>query len=144
MLTRALDAGVPAGWVAGDEVYGADPDLRAALEARRVGYVLALAGNRRLPTAAGPLRADALAATLPRRARQRLSAGPGREGPAVLRLGLAGAARPGSSRRRRGGLRVLVAAHPPLPAHRGAGLLPLLSPHPGAAEPADRGRRTAV
>src|SRR3954452_11750569 len=39
MLARALDAGVPAAWVAGDEVYGADPDLRAALEARGVGYV---------------------------------------------------------------------------------------------------------
>src|SRR3954451_4001286 len=80
MLTRALDAGVPAGWVTGDEVYGADPDLRAALEARPIGYVLAIAGNRRLPTAAGPLRADALAAALPRRAWQRLSAGPGAKG----------------------------------------------------------------
>ena len=80
MLTRAVEDGVPAAWVAGDEVYGADPDLRAALEARRVGYVLAIAGNRRLPTAAGPLRADALAAALPRRAWQRLSAGPGAKG----------------------------------------------------------------
>lgn len=26
MLTRALDAGVPAGWVTADEVYGADPN----------------------------------------------------------------------------------------------------------------------
>src|SRR4051794_4517920 len=64
MLDRALDAGVPARWVAGDEVYGADPGLRAALETRRVGYVLAIAGNRRLPTAAGSIRADALAAAL--------------------------------------------------------------------------------
>jgi SRSO17 transposase len=80
MLVRALEAGVPAAWVAGDEVYGADPDLRAELEARRVGYVLAIAGNRRLPTAAGPIRADVLAAALPRRAWQRLSAGPGAKG----------------------------------------------------------------
>jgi SRSO17 transposase len=80
MLARVLDAGVPAGWVTGDEVYGADPDLRAELEARRIGYVLAIAGNRRLPTAAGPIRADALAAALPRRAWQRLSAGPGAKG----------------------------------------------------------------
>lgn len=43
MLARALDAGVPAGWVAGDEVYGNDPALRAGLEARGVGYVLAVA-----------------------------------------------------------------------------------------------------
>src|SRR4051812_9775198 len=80
MLTGALDAGVPAGWVAGDEVYGADPDLRAQLEARRVGYVLAVAGNRRLPTAAGPIRADVLAAALPAWAWQRLSAGAGAKG----------------------------------------------------------------
>jgi SRSO17 transposase len=80
MLARALDAGVPAAWVAGDEVYGADPGLRAELEARGIGYVLAIAGNRRLPTAAGPIRADALAAALPRRAWQRLSAGPGAKG----------------------------------------------------------------
>src|SRR4051794_9933902 len=80
MLTRVLDAGVPARWVTGDEVYGADPDLRTQLEARRIGYVLAIAGNRRLPTAAGPIRADALAAALPRRAWQRLSAGPGAKG----------------------------------------------------------------
>jgi SRSO17 transposase len=37
MIRRALDAGVPAGWVAGDEVYGADPALRAELEARAIG-----------------------------------------------------------------------------------------------------------
>jgi SRSO17 transposase len=37
MLTRALDAGVPAAWVTGDEVDGADPRLRACLEARGVG-----------------------------------------------------------------------------------------------------------
>jgi hypothetical protein len=42
--------------------------------------VLAIAGNRRLPTAAGPIRADVLAAALPRRAWQRLSAGPGAKG----------------------------------------------------------------
>jgi SRSO17 transposase len=78
MLTRALDAGVPAAWVTGDEVYGADPGLREQLEARGVGYVLAIAGNRRLPTAAGPIRADALA--LPRWAWQQLSAGPGAKG----------------------------------------------------------------
>src|SRR3954465_6173572 len=39
---------------------------------------------------------------------------------------------------------MLVAAHPSLPAHRGAGLLPLPQPRPGAADPAGRGRRTAV
>jgi SRSO17 transposase len=80
MLTRALDAGVPARWVAGDEVYGADPNLRTELEWRRVGYVLAIGCDRRVPTAAGPVRADELTAALPRRAWQRLSAGAGAKG----------------------------------------------------------------
>ena len=80
MLTRALDAGVAARWVAGDEVYGADPTLRAELENRGFGYVLAVGCDRRVPTQAGPLRADELAAGLPKRAWQRVSAGPGAKG----------------------------------------------------------------
>jgi SRSO17 transposase len=65
MLARALDAGVPARWVTADEVYGADPGLRADLEARQIRYVLAIGCDRRVPTTAGPLRADALAANGP-------------------------------------------------------------------------------
>ena len=80
MLTRALNAEVPARWVAGDEVYGADPVLRAELETRRVGYVLGIGCDRRVATAAGPMRADQLAAGLPKRAWQRLSAGTGAKG----------------------------------------------------------------
>ncbi len=80
MVVRALNAGVPARWIAGDEVYGADPALRAELETRRVGYVLAIGCDRRVPTAAGLIRADLLIAGLPRRAWQQLSAGPGAKG----------------------------------------------------------------
>src|SRR5436305_162813 len=80
MLARALDAGVPARWVAADEVYGADPELRADLQTREVGYVLAIGCDRRVPTAAGPIRPDTLATSLPRGAWQRLSAGPGAKG----------------------------------------------------------------
>ena len=80
MMGRALDAGVPARWVAADEVHGADPGLRADLEARQVGYVLAIGCDRRVPTAAGPMRPDILAANLPKGAWQRLSAGPGAKG----------------------------------------------------------------
>jgi len=80
MIIRALNAGVPARWVAGDEVYGADPGLRAELELRWVGYVLGIGCDRRIPTAAGPLRADEIAAGLPRTAWQRLSAGAGAKG----------------------------------------------------------------
>jgi SRSO17 transposase len=80
MITRALDAGTPAGWVAGDEVYGADPRLRAGIEQRGLSYVLAVAKSHPVATAAGALRADALAANLPPRAWQRLSAGAGAKG----------------------------------------------------------------
>lgn len=80
MITRALDAGVPAGWVTGDEVYGADPGLRADLERRRLGYVLAVAVTHRVVTAAGTCQAGTLARRLPRRAWQRYSAGEGAKG----------------------------------------------------------------
>jgi SRSO17 transposase len=81
MITRALDAGIGARWVAGDEVYGGDPTLRQSLEDRGIGYVLAVACSHPVHTQAGKLRADALTARLPRRAWQRLSAGDGSKGP---------------------------------------------------------------
>jgi SRSO17 transposase len=81
MITRALDAGAPAGWVAGDEVYGQDPQLRAELARRGLGYVLAIRKSDQVLTPAGPLPAAELAKRLPARAWQRLSAGPGAKGP---------------------------------------------------------------
>jgi SRSO17 transposase len=54
MLTRALEAGVPAAWVTGDEVYGADPALRAELEARGIGYVLTWPATTRWSPVATP------------------------------------------------------------------------------------------
>ena len=80
MIGRTLDAGISARWVTGDEVYGADPQLRAELERRRVGYVLAVARDYLVPTAAGPIRADMLTLQLPRRAWQPISAGAGAKG----------------------------------------------------------------
>ena len=80
MITTAVDGGVPAGWVGGDEVYGADPELRAAIAARGLGYVLGIGSNRTVTTAAGRQRVDALAHALPRRAWQRRSAGTGAKG----------------------------------------------------------------
>ena len=80
MIARALDAGTPAGWVAGDEVYGADPGLRADLERRQVGYVLAVARTCQVTTGAGPSPAGKIAARLPRSAWQRCSAGEGAKG----------------------------------------------------------------
>jgi SRSO17 transposase len=80
MLTRALDAGVPASWVAGDEVYGADPKLRACLESRGIGYVLAVACDHPVVAAGDTWRADGLAARVPARAWQCISAGQGAKG----------------------------------------------------------------
>ncbi len=78
MITRAIQAGAPAAWVAGDEVYGADPILRRTVREHGLGYVLQIAANRRVHTGAGPMRVDALPALLPTRAWQRYSCGPGR------------------------------------------------------------------
>jgi SRSO17 transposase len=81
MIGRALDAGTPAAWAAGDEVYGADPQLRAGLARRGLGYVLAVAKSHPVTTGIGPRPAIELARRLPARAWQRLSAGPGAKGP---------------------------------------------------------------
>jgi SRSO17 transposase len=80
MLTRTLDAGVPAAWVAGDEVYGGDPRLRAELERRGVGYVLAVACDHRVVAAGDTHRVDALLRRVPARAWQLVSAGRGAKG----------------------------------------------------------------
>ncbi len=82
MIAAALDTGVPAPWVIGDEAYGQDPRLRAALEARGTGYVLAVACSTRVRINSGrtPIRADTLAARLPATAWQRHSAGNGAKG----------------------------------------------------------------
>lgn len=79
MIAAALDAGVPASWVAGDEVYGADTALRSACRRRGVGYVLNVACNHHVVTAG--CRVDALIVDTPAFAWQRLSAGAGSKGP---------------------------------------------------------------
>jgi SRSO17 transposase len=81
LIDRAVAASVPAAWVAGDEVYGADPHLRAVIGGHGLGYVMAIAANRRVPTHAGPIRVDALPALIPAHAWQKHSAGAGAHGP---------------------------------------------------------------
>ncbi|WP_307517037.1 IS701 family transposase [Streptomyces sp. W4I9-2] len=80
MVGRFLDAGHPVGWVAGDEVYGGNSRLRAVLEERGVSYVLAVACAAEVTTGAGRFRADTLAAKVPKRAWQKLSAGASAKG----------------------------------------------------------------
>jgi hypothetical protein len=68
--------------VAGDEVYGCNPKLRAALEERGTGYVLAVACNHEVTTQAGKFRADTLAKKLPKRPGNSCPPGPVRRGSA--------------------------------------------------------------
>jgi SRSO17 transposase len=56
-----LDAGVPAAWVTGDEVYGTDPGLRTDAESRRIGFVLVFARTNHVTTSAGPCPAGQIA-----------------------------------------------------------------------------------
>lgn len=85
MIARALDAGVPAGWVTGDEVYGQHSGLRRMLEGRGMPYVLAVPVNQRVIAwqdgRVRELRADAAAAALPAQAFKKISAGAGAKGP---------------------------------------------------------------
>lgn len=85
MLARALEAGVPAAWVTGDEVYGGDRRLRVWLEEQDVPHVLAVKRTepRWATTARGPaqIAAEELVAALPIAAWHRLSAGDGAKGP---------------------------------------------------------------
>lgn len=86
MIERALDAGVTAAWVTGDEVYGSDGKLRRALEARGQAYVLAVRSNECTSTwppygPPGQVRMAAVAATVPAEGWRRLSCGEGAQGP---------------------------------------------------------------
>jgi SRSO17 transposase len=84
MLERVLDAGVPCGWVTGDEVYGGDGRLRRWLEEREVPHVLAVKRSEALWSARmRQERAFKLAAQLPAGAWRQLSAGDGAKGPRV-------------------------------------------------------------
>ncbi|MDF5754615.1 IS701 family transposase [Spongiactinospora sp. TRM90649] len=80
MILAAIEAGVPASWVSGDEVYGQDPRLRATLEQHRMGYVLAIAGNRRVDLEGVQVSAAEAATRVADRHWQRYSTGPGAKG----------------------------------------------------------------
>jgi SRSO17 transposase len=89
MLGRTIDGGLPARWVTADEAYGKDAKLRAWLQRRRIGYVLAVACNQKVPTEGGAARADALAARAPLSAWKRRSCGEGVKGPRLYDWALA-------------------------------------------------------
>jgi len=85
MLERALSAGVPFGWFAGDEVYGQNPGLRKWLEKNQVGYVMAVPCSKLVTVPAGRMRAGELGRLVPAGAWQRLSCGDGSKGPRASR-----------------------------------------------------------
>jgi SRSO17 transposase len=84
MIERALDAGVPCAWVLGDEVYGSDHKLRAALERREQAYVLTVRRNEQVwavrDKKTGWYTAAELAQACPASAWQCHSAGAGTKG----------------------------------------------------------------
>src|SRR3954452_21175151 len=84
MIGRALDAGLRCAWVLGDEIYGSDRRLRMDLERRGQPFVLAIRRNEKLwavlDKRLGQHAASRLAASLPVRDWQRLSAGAGSKG----------------------------------------------------------------
>jgi SRSO17 transposase len=122
MLCAAIDAGVPAQWATADEFYGNHRGLRRDLQARRTGYVLAVAKNHRVTRHGGiTATVEHVTATLPARRWQRLSAGKGAKGERVYDW----ARLPILPSRRRERRIPLAAGTPPHPRRR-TGLLPLL------------------
>ena len=87
MLERAVESGVLFGWVAGDEVYGSDRNLRLWLEREGLSHVLAIKRNEKLwaLTEKGPrqVRADRLASQIEESGWVRCSSGDGAKGPRV-------------------------------------------------------------
>jgi len=84
MLKRAFDAGVRAGWVTGDTIYGSDRRLRMFLEERNQPFVLAVKSDESLWTLEerGPrqLRAEKVAKGVKLEDWRSLSAGAGSKG----------------------------------------------------------------
>lgn len=81
MLARALDAGVPAGWVTADHIYGGEYRLRALLEEREVRYVVGVAANQAVTVGVAQARIAALLGDLPEEDWTQISCGAGAKGP---------------------------------------------------------------
>lgn len=81
MVARAVEAGVPFGWVTGDEAYGSDTRLRVWLETMDIAHVLAVARNAMVVSMElAKVRVDQLVAEVPGDAWKRLSCGDGAHG----------------------------------------------------------------
>ncbi len=94
MAERAVAAGVPFSWFTADEAYGQNPGLRGWLEEQQIACVMAVPVSEPCATAAGKIRADALAARVPAGGWQVLSCGDGSKGPRLYDWALIGLASP--------------------------------------------------
>lgn len=84
MIERAVDGGIPFGWVTADEAYGQVGRLRMWLESRGVAHVLAVPKSQMvISMQLRQRRAHAVIAELEPSAWQRLSCGDGAHGPRV-------------------------------------------------------------
>ncbi|WP_435876000.1 IS701 family transposase [Saccharopolyspora shandongensis] len=82
MISRAVEAGVPFGWVTGDEAYGGDTKLRLWLETMDIAHVLAVPKNAMVVSMElAKVRVDRLVAEVSDDAWERLSCGDGAHGP---------------------------------------------------------------
>ena len=100
MITDAVAARMPAAWAAADEFYGDNGAFRAGVAKLGLGYVLAVSRDHRVPAFPGGrrrLRADQVAAAVPRRCWQRISAGTGSKGPRWYDWAWASVHQPGHS-----------------------------------------------
>jgi SRSO17 transposase len=80
MLTRTLEAGLPARWVTADEVYGSDSRFRAFLQRQGLSYVVAISCQTQLYYQGLRTRVDEHAAAFGKRMWKRLSCGAGTKG----------------------------------------------------------------
>lgn len=80
MLTRAIEAKVPAQWVTGDAVYGSDHRLRQFIGSQGLHYVLAVSKDQSFWIGKQSHRVDALVSKQSEDAWQTLSAGRGSKG----------------------------------------------------------------
>ena len=81
MLAWAFEAGVPAAWVTGDEVYGGDGGLRRWLESERRPFVLAVRANQYVWAGFRECTVAALTEALPERAWHKITIAAGSKGP---------------------------------------------------------------
>jgi SRSO17 transposase len=81
MVERAVAAGVPAGWVTADAVYGSDYGFRKAVEEAGLGYVVGVRTDHAVCVGFRQIRVRALLAEVPADGWHRLSCGDGAKGP---------------------------------------------------------------